>query len=92
MKSACKITIQGTVQSIFYSQFVKENATKNGLSGYFRNLENGNAEILVEGDDFNINPFLEIIKKGPKHAQIRNITFENKKWSGEFKEFKILKF
>jgi len=92
MKSANKISIQGTVQGLFYSQFVKENAEKLKLRGYFRVLDDGKVEILVEGDEIDLNEFYSIIQKGPKHSQIRNIKLEVKKWSGDFKEFKILKF
>lgn len=87
-----KITIKGNVQGIFLNQFVKENANGLKLKGYLRNFDEGKVEILVEGEEKDIEKFLEIMKKGPKHSQIRNIEYEKKRWEGEFKEFKILKF
>ena len=45
MKSANKISIQGTVKGLFYSQFVNENAEKLKLRGYFRVLDDGKVEI-----------------------------------------------
>lgn len=92
MKTAMKIMVQGSVQGIFYSNSIKNSAEKNNLRGYFRNIEDGKVEILVEGDEVDVQTFFDEIKVGPKYSQIRNIKTENKKWSGEFKTFKILKF
>ncbi len=92
MKAAAKIIVQGSVQGVFYRQFVKENAELLKLKGYIRNLTNSDVEIVVEGDDNMIEQLSKIIAKGPKHSQIRNIQAEARKWSGDFKEFKILRF
>ncbi len=93
MKKAARFFVQGTVQGIFFRQFVKENAEKLGLLGFVRNLtESGNVEIIVEGDGDKIERLSDIVKKGPKHSQIRHVQIEERKWSGEFKEFKILRF
>jgi acylphosphatase len=92
MKSALKINIKGSVYGVFYNQFVKDNADKFNLRGYLRNMEDNNIEIIVEGDEEDINNFFNIIKKGPKYSQVGNVETQIKKWSGDFKEFKILKF
>jgi acylphosphatase len=91
MKAGAKLTIQGTVQGVFYRQFAKENADKLKLKGFVRNLTNGNVEVIVEGEKDNIEKLKGILLKGPQHSQIRNINKEEKKWTGDFKEFKILR-
>lgn len=92
MKKAVKFTISGTVQGVFFRQFCKDQADKLGLRGYVRNLEDSTVEVLVEGEKDNIEEMYKILKKGPPHAQIREIKPEERKWSGEFPDFKILKF
>ena len=92
MKKAAKVVIQGTVQGIFFRQFVKEHADNLKLRGFCRNLDSGEVEIVVEGENESIQRMVEFMKTGPEHAQIRNVTVEEKKWSGDFKEFKVLKF
>ncbi len=92
MKNAAKIIVQGTVQGIFFRQFVKEHADNLGLVGFVRNLENGNVEIIVEGESGQIERLVGFVRKGPEHAQIRNVKIEERKWSGDFKEFKVLRF
>ncbi|MEM4605756.1 MAG: acylphosphatase [Candidatus Pacearchaeota archaeon] len=92
MKIATKIIVSGTVQGVFYRKFIKENADKLGLKGFVRNLENGDVEIYVEGEKEKIKELIEEAKKGPKYSLVKNVSIEEKKWTGEFKEFKILSF
>lgn len=92
MKKAAKFTITGTVQAVFFRQFCKEKAEVMGLRGYVRNLESGDVEILAEGEKEKIEEFYKIMKQGPPYSQIRNVGVEEKKWSGDFSDFKIIKF
>ncbi|MFH0808672.1 MAG: acylphosphatase [archaeon] len=71
---------------------MKENADELKLRGFVRNLESGDVEIVVEGEDDAIERLRNRVLKGPKHAQIRNVAFEGKKWSGDFENFKVLRF
>jgi acylphosphatase len=91
-KKAVKFNINGTVQGVFFRQFCKDKADELGLKGYVRNLETSNVEVLVEGEKDKIEEMYTILKKGPPHAQIRDIKPEEKKWSGEFKDFSIMRF
>lgn len=92
MKKAAKFTIIGTVQGVFFRKFVKDNADSLGLYGYARNLENGSVEVFVEGEQEKIDNLERLLRQGPKHANVREVKKEELKWSGEFKNFKILKF
>jgi acylphosphatase len=91
MKKAARIIIQGTVQGIFYRQFVKESADKLGITGFVRNLDNGDVEIIAEGVGDKIAELGRICNKGPEHSMIKNVIIEERKWSGEFKNFKVLR-
>lgn len=91
VKSGAKLIVDGTVQGIFFKNFTKENADKLDLKGFVRDLEDGTLEVVVEGEKDNIAKLVEILKKGPAHSQIRNINVEERKWSGDLKEFKILR-
>jgi acylphosphatase len=92
MKTAARFIIKGTVQGVFFRRFVKENADKLGLVGYVRNLTSGDVEVFAEGEMDKIDRLFQIVKKGPEHAQIRNIQIEERKYSDQFKDFQILKF
>ena len=92
MKSGAKFIVQGTVQGVFFKTFVKEHADNLGLKGFVRSLTSGDLEIVVEGEKDRIERMATLMKKGPAHAQIRNIQIEEKKWTGEMLDFKILRF
>ena len=92
MKKAAKLIVHGTVQGVFYRRFCKENADELDIRGFVRNLDNGDVEIVAEGDGKAIKSYIEKIKKGPPHAQIRNVYVEEKKFSGDYFELRILRF
>jgi acylphosphatase len=92
VKKAAKFIVQGSVQGVFFRQFIKEKAETMELTGFTRNLTDGNVEIIVEGEGEKIEMFGNLLKQGPEHANIRNLQFEERKWSGDFKDFKILRF
>lgn len=89
MKKSVRIYITGTVQGVFFRAFIKEQAEKLDVKGFVRNLEDGRIEIFAEGDSNKVNKMIEIAKKGPKHAQIRNVEIKNERFQ-DFKNFKIL--
>lgn len=92
VKKALKAIVQGTVQGVFFRNFVKENSDKLGLKGFVRNLESGDVEIVAEGEKEDLQKLVELLKKGPEHAQIRNVAVSDRSWSGDFPDFKILRF
>jgi len=92
MKKAARFVVQGTVQGIFFRQFVKEHADDLKLGGFVRNLDSGESEVIAEGEKEAIDRLLGFVKKGPEHAQIRNVIVEERKWSGDFGGFKIIRF
>lgn len=91
MKKAIRLYITGNLQSLFYRQFIKENAEKNSVKGFFRHREDGRIEIFMEGEQSNVDTMLSICKKSPKYSSIRKVEEKDEKLQ-DFKEFKILNF
>lgn len=89
MKKSVRLYIDGTVQGVFFRNFVKENAEKNDVSGFVRNLEDGRVEIFLEGNSENVEKMIELCKKGPKHSMIKKVEEKPEIFQG-FKDFKIL--
>lgn len=90
MKKSKRLFITGSVQSMFFEQFIKDNALKVGVRGYFRKMGDGRIEIFLEGDNEKVDEMTEICKKGTQHTQIRNVEEKEERFQ-DFKEFKILK-
>ncbi len=91
MIKSIRLTIIGSVQGVFFRNFVKENADKHKIKGYVRNLENGSVEVFLEGQNEDLEAMIAICKRGPQHSQIRNI-IEKPESFQDFKEFKVLSF
>ncbi len=91
MKLAKRLLLTGSVQSIFFKTFIKENAEINNIKGFIRSLEDGKVDIFLEGESADVSAMADICKKGPKYAQIRSVE-EKEERLQDFKEFKILRF
>jgi len=89
MKKSVRLYINGTVQGIFFRAFVKENAERYNVKGFVRNLEDGRVEVFLEGDSNEVNKMIEICKKGPKHAKIKNVEIKEERFQN-LKNFKML--
>ncbi len=90
MKKAVKLLINGTVQGIFFRQYIKEQAEKNNVKGFVRNLQDGRVEAFLEGNSDEVDKMISIAERGPQHAQIRNVEQKEEKFQG-LKDFKILR-
>ena len=84
-----KILLSGTVQGVFFRDFVKENADTLSVRGFVRNLDDGRLEIVAEGRDEIVGEFLTKCREGPNKAHIKNFETKELKHQG-FDSFKIL--
>lgn len=91
MKKAVRLYLTGTVQSMFFRLFIKQNVEKFNVRGFFRKLEDGRAEIFLEGENTDVDSAIEVCKIGPKYAQIRDIQMKPEHLQG-FKDFRIITF
>lgn len=89
MKKSVRLYVDGTVQGVFFRAFVKENAERYNVKGFIRNLEDGRIEIFLEGNADEVNKMIELCKKGPKHALIKNVESKPERFQ-DFKTFKVL--
>ncbi len=89
MKKSVRLYITGTVQKLFFKTFIKQNAERLNVKGFMRYLEDARVEIFIEGDGEQVDKMIELCKKGPRHAKIRNVQEKRERFQ-DFKDFKIL--
>lgn len=89
MKKSVRLYISGTVQGVFFRQFVKDNADKLGVKGFVRNLEDRRIEIFLEGDTEKVDGMIAICKRGPTHSNLRKVEEKEDKFQ-DFKDFRIV--
>ena len=84
-----RIYITGSVQGMFFRQFIDKTAKELNLKGFVRNLDDGRVEVVVEG---RIEPVTEMIKRckaGPRHSSVKNVEVHDMTNQG-FDCFKVL--
>ena len=89
MKKSIRLYIKGTVQGIFYRNFIKEHAERYNVKGFVRNLEDGRVEAFLEGNSDDVNKMMDICKQGPKHSKIKEVQVKQESFQN-FSNFKIL--
>ena len=83
------LIVSGKVQGVFFRDNTRRKAIELGLTGYAKNLPDGNVEVVAEGDENKINELIEFIKKGPGIAKVEYIKIKHKE-PENFKNFEII--
>jgi acylphosphatase len=84
-----KLLIAGHVQGVGYRAFVRHAASRRGLVGGVRNLDDGRVEAEVEGMRSVIEAMIAELKIGPPGARVQAIQAEWAPASGRFTGFQI---
>jgi acylphosphatase len=83
--------ISGTVQGVFFRREIMERANRLGLTGWVRNLKDGQVEAVVEGEKQKVDELVRYSHRGPPNARVSNVRVEWLDYTGEFRNFKITK-
>lgn len=71
------LNIEGRVQRIGFRRWVVSRALEIGnVSGWVRNLENGNVEVLMRGEEKAVNEIIKACYQGPLFARVDKITLK----------------
>jgi len=84
------IHIKGFVQGVGFRYFCYKAAIKYNINGFVRNLNDGSVLLDIEGDEKDINLFLDEIKEGSRFTKINSIKTEEKKFENKYTKFDIL--
>lgn len=72
--------ISGKVQGVYFRASSQQQAIEYSLSGYARNLEDGDVEVLVCGEEGNIEKMLTWLAQGPEEAEVTHIEHKQIPW------------
>ncbi len=73
MKVCFQVHVSGTVQGVFFRASAQQQAIELGISGYARNLADGDVELMVCGEPENVEKMIEWLKQGPPNAKVEQI-------------------
>jgi len=88
-RSALHAAVYGLVQGVNYRYFVQRNAESLGLTGCVRNLDDGNVEVVAEGDKDKLLELIARLEVGPRAARVERVEVEWGQYSGRYRGFDI---
>jgi acylphosphatase len=84
------IIISGKVQGVFFRKNTKQKAIEFNINGWVKNTPEDKVEIFAQGNEKNLNTFIDWCKQGPPKAIVENIEVVEKQTDNNLKEFSIL--
>ncbi|MGR5237768.1 acylphosphatase [Vibrio alfacsensis] len=84
-----RFTVKGHVQGVGFRYHTSHQGLKLGLTGYAKNLNNGDVEVMACGTERKIAEFSTWLKEGPRTATVESVTRESVSYK-PFRGFKIL--
>ena len=85
------IQVSGRVQGVFFRASARDKAQSLGLTGWVRNLANGDVELLAEGEPAAIARMLAWCHTGPALARVDTCHIAYQSPTGEFSQFSVLR-
>jgi len=83
------VYISGRVQGVAFRARAHREATRLGLGGWVRNLQDGRVEAVFEGSDEKIQEMLGWCRQGPRGALVEDVEVIEKAYTGAFLDFTI---
>lgn len=84
-----KAIASGRVQGVSYRMYTRAQARQLDVSGYVRNLKNGDVEIVAAGEAAKVDALLKWAESGSPEAVVNNLEVEVITDELEFKGFEI---
>jgi len=88
-KSAVKIVVSGRVQGVGFRYFIAHEANALGLTGYAKNLWNGDVEIYAEGRREFVEELIKKARLGPSHSNVEHCKVEWLDFANKYDNFDI---
>lgn len=82
--------VKGKVQGVFFRASAQEAAEECGVTGWVRNTEEGDVELMASGSNEALKRFVEWCRKGPRRAVVSDVVVEQKE-EETFPGFKVLR-
>lgn len=82
MRRSYQISVKGRVQRVGYRFNAQAMAHKLDLTGFAKNLNDGSVLIHAEGEEEQINKYIEWCYVGPRWAEVTEVNAEEQELKG----------
>ncbi len=83
------LVISGRVQGVFFRARTKEQADLLGITGWVRNLDTGQVEVVAESESSAIDRFVDWCRLGPRFASVSHVEIIDESPEGNMSSFSI---
>lgn len=83
------VLVTGKVQGVYFRQNTLDEAKRNRVTGWVKNLPDGRVEAVFEGEEADVKRVVEWCHHGPPRAEVQDVQADYQKYSGEFPDFVI---
>jgi acylphosphatase len=85
---ARRYLVSGRVQGVGFRYFVEKNATRLGITGWVRNLDDGRVEAHAQGTAEQLAALEGLLRQGPHWSEVRGVEASEAALL-EYKSFRI---
>lgn len=71
---ARRVVITGRVHGVGFRESLVQIASREGLTGWVRNVRDGSVEALLQGESEAVGRVIEWCRRGPPTARVGNVT------------------
>jgi len=72
---ACVGLVSGHVQGVWFRRWVQQGCLPHGLRGYARNLPDGRVEVLLVGDEGQLQAGKAIVAQGSPGSRVTGVSW-----------------
>ena len=84
------LVISGKVQGVFFRETSRKLAEKLNITGWIKNNPDGKVEVLITGNEKDLDDFVSFCKKGPERAEVEEVKIL-KKQKMDFDKFEVIR-
>ena len=77
MTAACRLSIHGRVQGVYYRGWMVAAARGLRLAGWVRNRRDGTVEALVQGEPGALERLIALARQGPPAALVERVEVDD---------------
>lgn len=89
MNRCLHIVVKGRVQGVYFRAYTQKQAIKLNVSGFVRNLADGDVEIVARGEPQAVQQLLAWCHKGPVLAKVNAVIVNERESHEAFEGFEI---
>lgn len=84
-----EIKITGRVQGVGFRYFVQKKAEEQNIRGWVKNMPDGSVLVMAQGDETDMNTFIDYLRIGPAMANVTHFTKNRMPEQEEFSSFQV---